>query len=177
MKLQIRYIALFLLLLWVLEAVNFLLGHSLIRYGILPRSPEGISGILFSPFIHAGFPHLVANTAPLAILGSFVLVGGKKKFFSLTLFIILLSGVGVWAFGREAYHVGASGLIFGYFGYLVSRGWYSGSFVSLVFSALTIFIYGGLIWGVLPASPFVSWEGHLSGFLAGAACAKFEEKK
>jgi len=160
--------------LWAVEAVNFLTGHELIRWGILPRTVKGLVGIPLSPFIHTGIMHLIFNTGPIVILGGLICWRGKWIFLGKTFFIILVGGLGLWIIGRPSYHVGASGLIFGYFGYLVSRGILKKSFSSLIVSLITVFAYGGLIWGLLPTYSWISWEGHLCGFVAGIVAAWFE---
>ena len=93
---------------------------------------------------------------------------------SVSIFVILCGGAALWLFGRVSYHVGASGLIFGYFGYLVARGWYERSTWAILAALLTLFLYGGLVWGVLPGRAFISWEGHLFGMLAGVLAARWQ---
>jgi len=160
--------------LWAVEAVNFLTGHELIRWGILPRTVNGLLGIPLSPFIHTGIMHLILNTGPFLILGGLICWRGEWIFLEKTLFIILVGGFGLWIIGRSSFHVGASGLIFGYFGYLVSRGILKKSISSLIVSLITVFAYGGLLWGLLPTYSRISWEGHLCGFVAGILAARFE---
>jgi len=160
--------------LWAVEAVNFLIGHELIRWGILPRTVKGLVGIPLSPFIHTGIMHLIFNTGPILILGGLISWRGKWIFLEKTFFIILVGGLGLWIIGRSSYHVGASGLIFGYFGYLVSRGIFKKSFSSLFVSLITVFAYGCLIWGLLSTFSGISWEGHFSGFVAGIVAVRFE---
>ena len=112
-----------------------------------------------------------------SILGGLVILRGTRRFLGVSVFVILAGGLALWTFGRPAYHVGASGLIFGYFGYLAARGWYSRSAVELLIALVTVFLYGGMLWGVLPATPRVSWESHLFGLIAGAAAARAEGKR
>jgi membrane associated rhomboid family serine protease len=112
------------------------------------------------------------NTLPFVVLGSFVAIDGKKKFIKITLFIVLVSGIATWLAAAPGYHVGLSGVIFGYFGYLVAIGYYNRNFVSLLLAAVVIFFYGSMIWGIFPAEGPVSWEGHLSGLIAGLLSAK-----
>ena len=100
---------------WAVEVVNIFLDHRLNAYGILPRTVEGLRGIAFSPFLHGGFGHLAANTLPLLALGGLIAVRGRGSFPGVTVFIIGIGGAGVWLVGRTALHVGASGLVFGYF--------------------------------------------------------------
>ena len=129
-------------------------------------------GIPLSPFLHGSFAHLILNTVPLVTLGSFVAFYGTRIFLTVSLWIILLSGAALWLFGRSAYHVGASSVLFGYFGYLVARGWYERSVTALLVAFLTLGLYGGMVWGVLPTRYYVSWEGHLFGLLAGVLVAR-----
>jgi membrane associated rhomboid family serine protease len=159
-------------LLWGIECVNALLDYRLNRWGLLPRTLTGLAGIPLSPFLHGSFAHLILNTVPLLILGGFVAFQGTRTFLSVSLWIILLSGGALWLLGRSAYHVGASSVIFGYFGYLVARGWYERSVTALLVALLTLGLYGGIVWGVLPTRSYVSWEGHLFGLLAGVLVAR-----
>ena len=159
-------------LLWGIECVNALLDYRLNRWGLLPRTLTGLAGIPLSPFLHGSFAHLILNTVPLVILGGFVAFQGTRTFLSVSLWIILLSGGALWLLGRSAYHVGASSVIFGYFGYLVARGWYERSVTALLVALLTLGLYGGIVWGVLPTRSYVSWEGHLFGLLAGVLVAR-----
>jgi len=154
-------------IIWTVEVVNFLLGHRLTSFGILPRSSSGLIGIALSPFIHAGFWHAVSNTVPLLILGGLTLAADKARFWMTTVSIILLSGAFVWLFARSSYHVGASGLVFGYFGALISRAVIERSLKSIVLAMITITLYGGLLWGVLPLRSYISFEGHFFGLVAG----------
>jgi membrane associated rhomboid family serine protease len=159
-------------LLWLIEVVNMFLNHRLNRWGIRPRTLPGLVGIPLSPFLHGNFAHLLLNTVPLVTLGGFVALQGKRIFFTVSLWIIFLSGAALWLFGRPAYHVGASTVIFGYFGYLVARGWYERSVTALLVALLVLVLYGGIVWGVLPTRPYISWEGHLFGLLAGVLVAR-----
>jgi membrane associated rhomboid family serine protease len=159
-------------LLWGIECINALLNHRLNRWGILPRTLTGLVGIPLSPFLHGSFAHLILNTVPLATLGSFVALYGTRIFLAVSLWIMLLSGAALWLFGRSAYHVGASSVLFGYFGYLVARGWYERSVTAVLVAFLTLVLYGGIVWGALPMRPYISWEGHLFGLLAGVLVAR-----
>ncbi len=160
------------LVLWAVELVNLLLGHRLNVLGILPRTIAGVPGIALAPFLHYGIRHVLLNTMPLVILGWLVILHGPRAFLEVSLVIILVSGVSIWLLGRSGYHVGASGLIFGYFGFLVARGWYERSFSSILIAAVTIILYGGILLGLLPIRAGVSWEAHLLGLLAGILAAR-----
>ena len=160
-------------LLWVLEFVNLFLGGALLAYGIRPHTVSGLRGILFAPFLHEGFGHLIANTVPFLILGWLVMIRETSDFFVVTAITMLVSGLGVWLFGSPyTVHIGASGVIFGYFGFLLLRGYFERSLVSIAFSLLVGFLYGSIIWGVLPLQYGISWQGHLFGFLGGVLAAR-----
>ena len=163
----------FVAVIWIVELANIFAGHGLNAYGIVPRTVEGLRGIPLSPFLHAGIGHVLANTVPLLVLGGFVALRGKGAFPWISAAIIIVGGAGVWLIGRSAVHVGASGLVFGYFGYLVARGWYDRSILSILVAVIVIVVFGwGILLGVLPMGGFISWEGHLCGLLAGVLGAR-----
>ena len=154
-------------LIWIVEVVNLFLGHRLVSFGILPRSFTGLIGIPLAPMLHSGFWHAVSNTVPLLILGALTLAGGKRMFWETTVNVTLLSGALVWIFAREAYHVGASGLVFGYFGVIMARAYIDRSITAIAIAVVTVMAYGGLFWGILPLRSYVSFESHLFGLIAG----------
>ncbi len=161
---------------WIIEVVNLMLGHGLASWGILPRNVGGLVGIPLAPFIHGGFWHAVSNTVPLIVLGGLTLAAGPRRFWSTTVGVILLTGLLVWLIARGAYHVGASGLVFGYFGVLMGRALIERSLLSILIAIATLILYGGMLWGVLPVRSFVSFESHLFGLLAGIAVVWAENK-
>lgn len=152
---------------WVVEAVSLLLGHHLTNWGILPRSLSGLIGIPLAPLIHGGFWHALSNTIPLIILGGLTRSGGISRFWTVTVGVVLISGILVWLFARSSFHVGASGLVFGYFGALLASAYLERSILSIIIAAVTITLYGGLIWGILPSQSSISFEGHIFGLFAG----------
>jgi membrane associated rhomboid family serine protease len=164
-------------LLWMVEIVNLVMGHHLCRFGIFPRTLRGLLGIPLSPFLHGGVGHLFLNTGPLILLGGLILMNGRKPFLRATVLIVLVGGWGLWLIGRPSYHVGASALIFGYFGYLLAKGVFDRRIQSLLVASLVTLVYGGLFWGMVPTDAYVSWEGHSCGFLAGIMAAWFEKRK
>jgi len=164
-------------ILWGIEILNLLLDHQLCRYGIFPRTSQGLIGIPVSPFLHGSVAHLLLNTGPLIVLGGLILVNGRTPFIRSTVFIVLVGGMGLWLIGRPAYHVGASALIFGYFGYLLARGILDRRLKSFFLALVAVALYGGLFWGMLPTVSYVSWEGHLCGFVAGIRAAWVEKRK
>ena len=154
---------------WAVEIGNLLTGHALVSWGILPRSLSGLIGIPLAPLIHGGLWHTLSNTVPLALLGTLTLASGRKRFWQTTIAIALLSGTLVWLFARGAYHVGASSLVFGYFGAILARAFTERSLSSMAIAFATLVVYGGLLWGLLPLRNHISFEGHLFGFVAGIA--------
>jgi membrane associated rhomboid family serine protease len=140
--------------------------------GVWPRTAVGLWGILLAPVLHAGFGHVMANTVPFLVLGWFVMVRRMRDFFIVSVITILISGLGIWLIApANTVHLGASGLIFGYFGYLLLRGYFERSLSSIFWSILVLFLYGGMIWGVLPQRIGVSWQSHLFGFIGGGLAA------
>ncbi|MDQ6961091.1 MAG: rhomboid family intramembrane serine protease [Mariprofundaceae bacterium] len=166
-------IAIFIVLIWVVEAINMVSGHALAHLGILPRTFMGLFGIPLSPLLHANLFHLISNTVPLIVLAAIVSLQGRKQLYQLTLWIIFVGGFCVWLFARASYHNGASGLVFGLFGYLIGCAWFGRDVKAIIQATLVGFLYGGLIFGVFPTvRQHISWEAHLFGMLAGFVGAK-----
>lgn len=164
----------FVLLLWALEIVDQLLfSGALDSFGVRPRTVSGLWGILWAPFLHGGFQHLLANTGPILILGSIVMLSRPlRDFFTVTFLVILIGGIGTWLIGpRFSVHLGASGLIFGYFGFLLLSAYFERSCRSIVLAMVVLLLYSGIIWGVLPQGGGISWQTHLFGFIGGGVAA------
>ena len=162
----------FVALLWVIEVVDASLGGSLDDYGISPRSDEGLLGILLAPLLHAGWGHLVANTLPALLLFFLVLVSGIGRGLAATAIIWVVGGLGVWLVSpANTITLGASVLIFGWLVYLMVRGVFSRSAGEIILGMVLFFLYGGLLLGVLPGTPGVSWQGHLFGAVGGGLAA------
>ena len=168
-----------LLAMWVLELVDLLLlGGALDAYGIRPRSVEGLEGIVLSPFLHGGLAHLANNSVPFVVFGLMVFLGGLRNFVVTTLLSLFVGGLGVWLVGApNTLHIGASGVVFGYLGYLLLRGYFSRSFGAILLSLLLVVLYGGALWGLLPIQTGVSWTAHLFGFLGGGLSAYLLRKR
>jgi membrane associated rhomboid family serine protease len=160
-------------ILWIIELFDVILfDGSLDKLGIRPRSLQGLRGILFAPFLHASFRHLLANTIPFFVLGWFVMLRRQRDFVLVTLFTAVVSGLGIWLIGpSHSIHIGASGLIFGYFGFLLFQGYFERSLSSILWSVLVVFLYGGMLFGVLPRGSGISWQAHLFGFIGGGVAA------
>lgn len=159
---------------WIVEVADRLVFHGALDvFGIRPRLVSGLPGIVFAPFLHGGFGHLLANTLPFLILGWLVMIRRTADFFVVSGVVMLLAGFGVWLFGApNSVHLGASSLIFGYLGFLLLRGFFERSFTSIVVAILVAAIYGGAIFGVLPIQRGISWQGHLFGFAGGILAAR-----
>ena len=156
---------------WVEEIVDIPLDGRLDRFGIRPRQLDGLDGVLFAPFLHGGFRHLIANTFPFLILGGIIAGASAIRFVHVTLIVGLIGGLGTWLTGpSHSLHIGASGLVFGYLTYLVSRGFFARKISYVLGGIVVFFIYGGILWGLLP-SPGVSWQGHVFGAAGGVAAA------
>jgi membrane associated rhomboid family serine protease len=163
---------------WALELVDIFVFHqALNRFGILPRQVIGLRGILFAPFLHGGLFHLISNTIPFLTLGWFTMLQETSDFFVVSLVTMIVSGLGVWLLGSAGVHIGASGIIFGYLGFLLFRGYFQRNLPSILLAVVVFFLYGGMIWGVLPLRIGISWEGHLFGFLGGALAARMVAKE
>lgn len=178
-KTQATILGSFVALFWILEILDaFVFRGSLDTYGIVPHSIIGLRGILFAPFLHGGFGHLIANTIPFIVLGWFVMLQETSDFWIVTILTMLVGGAGVWFFGQpNSVHVGASILIFGYLGFLLLRGYFQRNIASIILSLVVLFLYGGAIWGVLPMQHGISWQGHLFGFLGGVLAARLIAKE
>jgi membrane associated rhomboid family serine protease len=150
---------------------NLLLQGRLNQYGITPRYPRGLPGIIWAPFLHGSFQHLAANTVPLLALGAILCARSKREFVFVTAGGIILGGGLTWFFARNASHIGASGLIFCFFGYLASLACFNRTLGTLLLSVVCIVGYGGILRGVLPASTAISWESHAAGLVAGVVLA------
>lgn len=170
------WLGLALVAMWVVELVDAgLLSDRLEIHGIQPRTAGGLDGILFAPLLHASVAHLAGNSVPFAVLGGLVAIRGRRRWVEVTVTILLVSGVATWLLARPGNHIGASGIVFGYFGYLVGRAVYERKASTVVAATIAIVLFGGLLFGLLPRST-VSWEGHLFGLLAGWAAAAFARR-
>ncbi len=163
---------------WLAFAATAATGGALLSFGIVPRSIEGLRGLLFAPFLHANLNHLLANTLPFVVLGWLVMLRDRRHFGRVTIAAALGSGLFSWTLGAPGtIHVGASGVIFGYLGFLMVAGWYARTFGSVLLSVAVTAAWGGLVFGVLPTQVGVSWQGHLGGFVGGVLAARALRKR
>jgi membrane associated rhomboid family serine protease len=173
LKTQVTILGGFVAFMWLIELVDILVFKQALNiYGILPRQIIGLRGIVFAPFLHGGLGHLIANSLPFLILGWFVMLQETSDFFVVTGITMVVSGLGVWLFGSPGFHIGASGVIFGYLGFLLLRGYFERNIPSILLSLIVGVLYGSTIWGVLPLQQGISWEGHLFGFIGGVVAAR-----
>ena len=163
----------FVAFLWFVEITDRLLfGSSLDQLGIVPREYIGLRGVLFAPFLHGSFSHLAANTVPLVILGVLVMLRNRERFVAIAAVIVLISGIGTWLIGpAHTVHIGASGLVFGFFAYLLVSVWYERSLAAVFLAVLVGFLYGSMLVGILPAANAISWQGHIFGLIGGGLAA------
>ena len=165
-------LAAFVALLWAIQVVNWITGYGLNpAFGLIPRHGSGLDGVIAMPLLHGSFSHLMANTPPLLVMGGLLVATTTRGLLSVNAVVIGLGGGLVWLFGGSAIHIGASGLIFGWVGFLLARGLVDRSPITLGAALVVGVLYGSILWGVLPGQPGVSWEAHLFGAIAGAAAA------
>lgn len=162
----------FVALLYAIEVIDTVASGRLDGHGVRPRSDEGLLGIVFAPFLHGGWAHLVANTVPLLVLGFLLALSGVRTWVAVTAIVWVVGGVGVWLVGgANSVHIGASGLVFGWLVYLMVRGVFARNLGQIALGVLIFVVYGSVLWGVIPGRPGISWEGHLFGAMGGALAA------
>jgi membrane associated rhomboid family serine protease len=158
-------------LLWIIKTIESAFGLNLAQYGVHPGRADGLAGILFSPLIHGSYAHLIANTAPLLILGTALVYGYPKSARIVIPVVYLGTGLCVWLFAREVYHIGASGLSFGFMFFVFTVGALRWNRLAIALSMVVFLLYGGMIWGILPNRPGISFESHFFGAMIGLLLA------
>ena len=157
---------------WLLEAIDTLLRGALDLWGIRPRDLDSIWSIFTAPWLHVGWDHLIGNSIPFLVLGILILSSSWREWLGATAGAVLVGGLTVWLFSPpNSLTLGASGVIFGWFGYLVVRGFLTGQLMQIIISVVVAALYGGIIFGVLPTDSGVSWQGHLGGLVGGVLAA------
>lgn len=163
-----RLIIQFIISIYIIFIIS--LFFPIINLGIVPRTLKGLIGIVTSPFLHGGFRHIISNTVPLIVFLFVLNQFYPEKALTVIISVLLIGGVLVWILGRDANHIGASGLIYGLAGFLIANGFVEQKFVPLAISAGITILYGGMIWGIFPSlRSYISWESHLFGAIAGVA--------
>jgi membrane associated rhomboid family serine protease len=166
------YPFLFVSVLWLVRIFESVTGIELSHYGILPWTYQGLLGIFFSPLIHGNFEHLMSNTLPILILGIIIMYFYRRIAFEVFFWVYLMTGVWVWiSANSHGYHIGASGLVYGFLSFLFFSGVFRKDSRSIALAILVTSVYGGFIWGIFPSQSGVSWESHFFGALSGALCA------
>ncbi len=165
------YPSLFVIILWGVKLFEIVEQVNLSWYGIYPRRIDGLIGIVTAPLLHGDLPHLISNTIPLMVLGPIIFYFYRSIAFNVFFWVYLMTGVWVWAAGGESYHIGASGIIYGFITFLFFSGIFRKDPRLLALSLFVTFLYGGAVWGVLPFQKGISWESHMLGSLAGIITA------
>jgi membrane associated rhomboid family serine protease len=158
---------------WVLEVVDVALDHRLDQYGIEPRDPDGLVGVVAAPFLHADFGHLIANTIPFVTLGIIIGLQGVARVLAVTGIVLLVSGLGTWLVAPDnSIHIGASGIVFGYAAYLLARGIFNRDLIEIAIGLGVVAIWGTALLGGLLPQDGVSWQGHFFGAVGGVLAAR-----
>ncbi len=155
------------LIMWLVYWFEMRFGMDFTHWGVRPRSVSGLRGIIFSPFVHSGVKHLWHNTVPVFVLSTALFYFYRNISWRVLLWVLILSGLGTWIIGRTSFHIGMSGVVYGLASFLFFKGIRAKHYRLIALSLLVVFLYGSLVWGTMPLDQKVSWEGHLSGFLAG----------
>lgn len=163
----VGYPLVFVLAIWIVFWMEIRFGWDFTRFGVYPRTLEGLRGVFFSPFIHSGIKHLFHNTVPLFVLSLSLFYFYRKLSWKILFLGLLLSGTLTWLIGRPAFHIGASGMIYVLAGFLFFKGVFSKYYRLVALSLIVVFLYGGLLWYITPIDPKISWEGHLAGLITG----------
>jgi len=165
--------AIFVTILWLVKISEEMLHLEFHTWGVYPLTVSGLRGVIFSPFIHGSYQHLMSNTLPLLVLGWALFYFYRELGITITLLAWLMSGIWVWVFARESYHIGASGIIYAWAAFLFVSGVIRDHPRLMALSLLVAFLYGSIVWGIFPLQERISWEGHLMGMISGIVLALF----
>ena len=174
---NVKLLATICLIMLAVHAVNIYLNGALNNFGIMPRNIYSLPFIYTTVFLHGSWAHLLNNLFGFIIFGSLCLLRGSRFFIGSSFFIITVTGLLIWLFGRQAVHIGASGWIFGLWSLSIAIAWFERSFVNIVIAIFVVFFYGGMIYGVLPGDSTISFEAHLFGAASGVLYAWMTSKK
>jgi membrane associated rhomboid family serine protease len=175
MNKSIKIFIAFIIIIWLIQLLSYIIP--LQQYGLVPRTSYGLMGIFTSPFLHANWNHLIGNTTSLIGLSIILFYLERDKMITKMVLMVIIGGCLTWLFARTANHIGASGLIFAIWGYILLSAWFSRKSKYIWLSILVIFLYGGMIYGIFPLQAGVSWEGHLFGLIAGIYLAWYFHKR
>lgn len=168
--------AAFILILWIIEIIEQTSTLSFVQFGVYPLHIKGLKGILFSPLIHSNFDHLISNSIPFFVLSFMLIYFYRKISYRIFFQLYILAGLCVWLSGREAWHIGASGVVYALAAFHFVSGIIRNDVRLLTLSVVVVFLYGGMVWGMFPINPDVSWEGHLWGAVSGVVLAFYYRK-
>ncbi|MEN8117249.1 MAG: rhomboid family intramembrane serine protease [Bacteroidota bacterium] len=168
--------AIFIVAFWIVEIVEQVSGLSFVKLGVYPHHLNGLQGIIFSPFIHSDFNHLISNSIPFFILLFMLIYFYRRISYQIFFQMYFLAGLCVWLAGREAWHIGASGVVYAMAAFHFVSGIIRNDVRLLTLSVVVVFLYGGMIWGIFPINPDISWEGHLWGAISGVTLALYYRK-
>jgi membrane associated rhomboid family serine protease len=174
---SLLYPFLFVGILWLVKSIELFFFKDFSIYGILPRTLHGLIGIVLGPLIHGNIAHLLSNSLPMLILGIIMFNFYRNIAFEVFFWVYLISGLCVWIVGEEAYHIGSSGLIYGFASFIFFSGLFRREFRALVLAILVALVYGSIIWGIFPGQIGISWQAHLYGAMAGLLCSYFYRKE
>ncbi|MCK4344903.1 MAG: rhomboid family intramembrane serine protease, partial [Bacteroidales bacterium] len=167
----------FLLIIWMIKLVEVTLELDFTTWGIYPLKLKGLKGILLSPLVHANFKHLMDNSVPLLVLGVAIFYFYRPVAYRVFFLTYIMVGIWVWFGGRAAYHIGASGLVYGFASFLFISGVILREIRLLAISLLVVFLYGSLVWGIFPIKKGISWESHMLGAIAGLILSFYYRKQ
>lgn len=163
----IAYPVFFVLVIWLVFAIEIRFGYNFSKYGVFPQTLKGLRGVLLSPFIHGDIKHIYHNTVPLFVLSTALFYFYRHIAWKIMLYGILLSGFLTWCMGRPSYHIGISGLIYVLVSFTFFKGVFAKHYRLIALSLLVVFLYGSMIWHTLPLEKGISWEGHMAGLITG----------
>jgi len=169
--------SIFIFIIWFIYFIEICFNYNFNKYGVLPRDIKGLRGVLFSPFVHTDTNHLFNNSIPLFVLLSSLFYFYKKVAFKVLIYGAFLLGFLLWLIGRDSFHIGASGIVYLLFSFLFFSGIFKNHYRLIALSLIVIFLYGSMIWYILPIKEGMSWEGHLSGFSVGLMYAYLYRKQ
>ncbi len=169
---KIPHAAYLVMFIWAVFVVEMFIPGSFFRFGILPREMSGLMGILFAPWLHADLWHIISNSLPFLVLGTLIQFKSTEIFWESTVIIAVVAGFSTWLLGSSAYHIGASGLVLGYWSFLIADAFFRKSIKAILIASITLVLYGGFIFIMLDFRAHVSWAGHFSGVVAGIIVAK-----
>ncbi|MEO7997056.1 MAG: rhomboid family intramembrane serine protease [Gemmatimonadaceae bacterium] len=158
------------------SALNFLMSGALYQFGLIPRTSSGAWGILFHPLLHLNAAHLAVNSVGIVVIGGTVFLRSERDFWRVTALGVLVGGSATWLLGRTSLHIGASGVVFAYLGYLLTTGWFDRKLSSIAISVLAAALWGSVLFGLSPLQNGISWELHLFGFVGGVVGAWWRKR-